>query len=208
MKKLLFDLFPIIVFFAAFQVGKADPESAQALLTGLGITLANGQQPGVFVATLAAIAATFAQIGWLKLRGQRIDTMLWVSLALIVVFGGATLWLHDENFIKWKPTVLYWLFAAVLLFSPIFAKRNLIRLMMQGQIALPDFAWSRLNQLWAGFFAGMGVANLWVAFNFSTDTWVNFKMFGTLGLMLVFVLGQGFYIARFTAEKESVEKES
>jgi intracellular septation protein len=201
MKKLLFDLFPIIVFFAAFQLGKTDPASSQALLSGMGIVLANGQQPGVFIATLAAIAATFAQIGWLKLRGQRIDTMLWVSLALIVVFGGATLWLHDENFIKWKPTVLYWLFAGVLALSPWLAKRNLIRLMMQGQIELPDFAWIRLNHLWVGFFAVMGIANLWVAFNFNTDTWVNFKMFGTLGLMLVFVLGQGLYIARFTTEQ-------
>jgi intracellular septation protein len=118
--------------------------------------------------------------------------MLWVSLGLVVVFGGATLLLRDETFIKWKPTVLYWLFAITLFGSAQFFGKNLIRAMLsQAQMNLPEPLWARLNLAWAGFFAVMGVLNLWVAFNFSTDTWVSFKLFGSMGLMLVFIIGQG-----------------
>ena len=198
--KVLFDLFPIILFFVAYQVGEKNPESATAWLAALGITL-EGAKPGVFLATLVAILATFLQIGWVWLRHRKVDTMLWVSLVLIVVFGGATLMLHDETFIKWKPTVLYWLFAVVLGLAPLFFGRNLIRMMMEKQVSLPDPVWSRLNLAWAGFFAFMGIANLWVAMNFSTDAWVNFKMFGSIGLMLVFVIGQTFYLSKHIKEE-------
>jgi intracellular septation protein len=126
--------------------------------------------------------------------------MLWVSFALIAVFGGATLFLQDENFIKWKPTVLYWLFALALGLGPVLFERNIIRLMMEKQITLPDLIWARLNLGWAAFFTFMGAANLLVAFNFSTDTWVDFKMFGTLGLMLVFMVMQGIYLSRHIQE--------
>ncbi|TSA12816.1 MAG: septation protein A [Betaproteobacteria bacterium] len=177
--KFLFDLFPVILFFIAFKL------------------------QGIYVATAVAIAASFAQIGWLWLRGRKIDTMLWVSLAIIVVFGSATLLLHDETFIKWKPTVLYWLFATVLCGSALLFRRNLMRSMMGEQIQLPDAAWSKLNFSWAGFFAGMGFLNLYVAFNFPTDTWVNFKLFGGMGLMLAFVIAQGFFLAKYVEPKES-----
>ena len=129
--------------------------------------------------------------------------MLWVSLAIIVVFGGATLLLHDETFIKWKPTVLYWMFALVLSVSAVFFRRNLIRSMMGEQIQLPDAAWNKLNFSWAGFFACMGFLNLYVAFSYPTDTWVNFKLFGGMGLMLAFVLGQGLFLAKYVEPKES-----
>lgn len=200
MKKLFFDLFPIILFFAAYQVAERNAALATDGLRGLGILLAPDQKPGIFIATLAAILGTFAQIAWIKLHGRRVDTMLWVSLALIVVFGSATLLFHDESFIKWKPTVLYALFAAILAGTPRFTGRNLIRMMMEGQIKLPDAVWARLNGLWAGFFAFMALANSFVAARFSTETWVNFKMFGTLGLMLVFILAQGLYLARHMKE--------
>ena len=177
--KFLFDVFPVVLFFIAFKL------------------------QGVFVATAVAIAATFAQIGWVWLRHRKVDTMLWVSLAVITVFGGATLLLHDETFIKWKPTVLYWLFAAVLLGADWLFKRNLIRAMMQAQIALPDPVWTRLNLSWAAFFALMGVANLYVAFNYSTDLWVNFKLFGGIGLMIVFVLLQAVMLARYIEDKKT-----
>lgn len=196
MKKLFFDLFPIILFFTAYQIAEKNAAAATAFLTHLGFNLAPGQKPGVFIATLAAILATFAQIAWIKLRGRRIDNMLWVSLILIVVFGGATLIFHDENVIKWKPTVLYMLFATLLAGAPRFSGKNLIRLMMENQLSLPDPVWTRLNQLWAGFFAFMAVTNSIVALQFSTETWVNFKMFGTLGLMLLFVFAQGVFLAR------------
>lgn len=200
--KILFDLFPIILFFAAYQVGEKNPENATAWLAAVGIALDSGTKPGVFLATLVAIVASFGQIGWVWLRHRKVETMLWISLALIVVFGGATLFLHDETFIKWKPTVLYWLFALSLGLAPLLFERNLIRLMMEKNVALPDTVWTRLNLAWAGFFALMGVANLWVAMHYSTDAWVNFKMFGSLGLMLVFIVGQTLYLSRHIKEEE------
>ncbi len=177
--KFLFDMFPVILFFIAFKL------------------------QGIYVATGVAIAASFAQIGWLWLRGRKIDAMLWVSLAIIVVFGSATLLLHDETFIKWKPTVLYWMFACVLTGSALFFRKNLIRTMLGEQIQMPDPAWNKLNFSWAGFFAGMGCLNLYVAFNYPTDTWVNFKLFGGMGLMLAFVIGQGFFLAKYVEQKEA-----
>ena len=174
--KFLFDLFPVILFFVAFKL--AD----------------------IYVATAVAIGATVAQIGWLALRRKRIDPMLWVSFAVIVVFGGATLALQDETFIKWKPTVLYWLFAATLAIAALAFRKNLIRAMLGKQVELPDAVWSRLNWSWVGFFAFMGTANLYVAFNFSLDLWVNFKLFGGMGLMLVFVILQALFLARYMEE--------
>jgi intracellular septation protein len=148
-----------------------------------------------------AIAGTFLQIGWLKWRRRKVDTMMWVTLVIIVVFGGATLALHDETFIKWKPTVLYWLFAAVLGAAELVFRKNLIRATLGEQVRLPDPVWARLNWSWAGFFAFMGAANLYVAFNFSTETWVSFKLFGGMGLMLLFVLLQAAFLARHMDEK-------
>jgi len=171
--KFLFDLFPVILFFAAFKLFD------------------------IYVATAVAIAATFAQIGWVWSRHRKVDNMLWVSLAVIVVFGGATLLLHDETFIKWKPTVLYWLFGAALLIADLGFRRNLIRAMMENQMALPDAVWRRLLMSWVGFFAAMGALNLYVAFNFPTDTWVNFKLFGGTGLMLAFVVLQALMLSKY-----------
>lgn len=200
--KFLFDLFPVILFFAAYQLGGAHPATAQTILDAIGVHLHTGAKPGVFLATLVAIAATLLQVGWMWLKHRKVDAMLWLSFGLIVVFGGATLFLQDETFIKWKPTVLYWLFALALGLAPVLFERNLIRLLMEKQVCLPDAVWQRLNLGWAGFFAFLGLANLYVAFEFSTDTWVNFKMFGTLGLMLVFIVGQGFYLTRHIQERE------
>lgn len=179
MMKLLFDLFPIILFFIAFKLA------------------------GIYVATATAIVATIAQIGWLKARGRTVENMQWASLAIIIVFGGLTLLFHDETFIKWKPTVLYGLFAAGLLGYRIFAGRNPIQLMMGKQVTLPDPIWDRLNLAWSAFFAVMGVLNLFVAYGFSTDTWVNFKLFGTLGLTLGFVVLQALYIGRYVEDEKT-----
>jgi intracellular septation protein len=128
--------------------------------------------------------------------------MLWISLGIIVVMGGATLWLRDPTFIKWKPTVLYWAFAAVLLGAEFLFARNLIRAMMERQIVLPDAVWARLNLSWGVFFILMGALNLFVAYNFSESAWVNFKLFGGIGLMLVFVLAQGLFLARFVQNEQ------
>jgi len=171
--KFLFDFFPVLLFFIAFKLFD------------------------IWVATAVAIGASFAQIGWLKLRRRKVDTMLWVSLAIVVVFGGATLFLHDETFIKWKPTVLYWMFGIVLAASQLGFRRNLMRAVLGEQVQMPDFAWRRLNWSWVGFFAFMGAANLYVAFNFPTDTWVSFKLFGGMGLLVLFVLLQAVYLSRY-----------
>jgi intracellular septation protein len=205
MKKILFDLFPVIVFFIAYKIGDANAEATRAFMASLGLALGAGEKPGIYLATLVAIAASFLQIGWVKLRGHKVEIMLWVSLGIIVVFGGATLWLHDESFIKWKPTVLYWIFAAII-FGAAALGRNVIRSLMSTQMELPDPAWSRLNASWGGFFAVMGLANLFVAFNFSTDAWVNFKLFGSLGLMLVFVIGQSMMLTKYL-DKADLDKE-
>jgi intracellular septation protein len=176
--KLLFDLFPVILFFVAFKI------------------------QGIYVATAVAIAATVVQIAWTKWRHGKVDTMLWVSFAIIGVFGGATLLLHDETFIKWKPTVLYWLFSAILLASNLFFKKNLMRSLLQEKIALPLHIWHRLNLSWSLFFAAIGFINLYVAFNYSTDDWVNFKLFGFTGLMVVFILAQSVWLAKYVDEKK------
>ncbi|HQT31004.1 MAG TPA: septation protein A [Thiobacillus sp.] len=196
MKKILFDLFPVIIFFVAYKIGDANAEASRALMTSLGLTMSATEKPGIYLATLVAIIASIGQIGWVKLRGHAVETMMWVSLGIIVVFGGATLWLHDESFIKWKPTVLYWLFGAIILGSMLFG-RNVIKSLMGSQMELPDPAWSRLNLSWGGFFIFMGLANLFVAFNFSTDDWVNFKLFGSMGLMLLFVIGQSLMLNKY-----------
>jgi intracellular septation protein len=179
--KLLFDLFPVILFFVTFKIY------------------------GIYAATAVAIGATFAQIVWVWFRHGKVDTMLWVSLVIIVIFGSATLILQDETFIKWKPSVLYWLFAAALLLAHLVFKKNLIRVMMKEQIKLPDPVWGRLNASWAAFFALMGGANLYVAFNYDTDTWVNFKLFGFMGLMVAFVLLQGVMLGKYIQDSEDKE---
>jgi len=176
--KFFFDLLPVLAFFVAFQVA------------------------GIYVATAVAITTTVVQVAWLKLRGKRVDAMVWASLAIIVVFGGATLVLQDETFIKWKPTVLYWLLGAVLGGAALVFRRNLIRAMLSEQVRLPDPVWNRLNWSWVGFFVFMGGLNLYVAFNYSTDLWVNFKLFGGMGLMLVFVVVQALFLARHVEDKQ------
>jgi intracellular septation protein len=176
--KFLFDLFPIILFFVAFKT------------------------VGIFAATAIAIGATLAQIGWVKYRHGKVDGMLIASGVIIVLFGGATLLLHDETFIKWKPTVLYWLFAIVLFAAELFWNKNLIRSMMEQQISLPHPVWRTLNHAWAAFFALLGVLNLYVAFNFTTDVWVNFKLFGTTALMLVFVVMQSLLLGKYVKDQE------
>jgi intracellular septation protein len=176
--KLLIDFFPIILFFAAFKVW------------------------GIYTATAVAIAATVVQIAYLRLRHGKVEPMQWVSLGVIVVFGGATLLAHSETFIKWKPTVLYWLMGGALVIGQLLFRKNLIRSLMQAQIELPDAVWRTLNWSWAGFFAAMGLLNLWVAYAFDTDTWVNFKLFGGMGLMVVFVIAQALYLSRHIKETD------
>lgn len=171
--KFLFDLFPVILFFIAFKFF------------------------GIFAATAVAMAATIAQIIYVKLRHGVVDKMLLVSGAIITVFGGATLLLHDPQFIQWKPTILYWLFTAGLLGSQFLFNKNPMRSMMEKQISLPDVIWSRLNIAWALLFLALGFLNLYVAGHYSQDTWVNFKLFGVTGIMFVFIILQTILISKY-----------
>lgn len=205
--KFLFDLFPVILFFAMFKWGEGNPDAAQALaqqyLSGLvsGGAATSAQAP-IMLATAIAILATFAQIGYLLIRRRKVDTMLWVSLAIITLFGGATIYFHNETFIKWKPTVLYWFFGTALLISQALIGKNLIRLMMEKQIALPDMVWQRLSLSWAAFFGAMGLVNLYIAYNFPTAFWVNFKLFGFTGLMIAFVIAQSLFLSKYVKDSQ------
>ena len=199
--KILLDFLPILLFFATFKYAEARQEWAAAFATEhLGFMVAGGQvgttEAPVLLSTVVVIFASLAQVAWLKSRGKKVDLMLWISLALVVVLGGLTVWLHSETFIKWKPTGLYWAMGLSFLASQFAFRRNLLKLMLGEQLQLPELVWTRLSLAWMGFFALMGVLNLWVAFNFSTGTWVNFKLFGGIGLMLLFTLAQGLYISR------------
>ena len=179
--KLFLDFFPIVLFFVAFKLW------------------------GIYVATGVAIVATVAQIAWVRYSTGKVEPMQWLSLGIIVVFGGATILAHDETFIKWKPTVLYWLMGGTLAVGQLFFRRNLLKSLMGTQLELPDAAWRAMNWSWITFFAVMGVLNLWVAYNFDTDAWVNFKLFGGLGLMGLFVVGQALYLGRYMKDTKEAE---
>lgn len=197
--KILFDFLPIALFFGMFKYAEGHKDWAASTATEwLGFMVSGGvvgpSEAPVLLATVVVIIATLAQILWIKARGKRVDTMLWVSLGLVTVLGGATIYFHSESFIKWKPTVLYWVMGTALLVGQLVFKKNGIKSLMGAQMALPDAIWRVVNFSWVGFFAVMGILNLWVAFSFPTATWVNFKLFGGLGLMVVFVLAQAVYL--------------
>jgi intracellular septation protein len=209
--KLLFDFLPIILFFVAFKVADANKTLAAAYATShLGFLVQGGvvgaEEAPVLLATVVVVIATLAQVAFLAARGRKIDLMLWVSLALVVVMGGLTIWLHSETFIKWKPTLLYWVMAGALLIAWLGWRKNLIRALLGEQLTLPDSVWQRLNFAWASFFALMGALNLWVAYSFSTPTWVNFKLFGIMGMLIAFAIAQGMYLSRYMGDQEQERK--
>jgi intracellular septation protein len=203
--KLLFDLLPVILFFVTFKVAGSYPQQSLALAgSTLGWMVGDGTVPAdqapILLATAVAIIASIVQVGSVLARGRRVDPMLWVSLGVIVVFGGATIWFHDETFIKWKPSILYWLFGASLLAGHLVLKKNLLHTLLGTQLEVPAPVWDRLLWAWIVFFALMGIVNLVVAYSVPTDTWVNFKLFGLFGLTLVFTLGIGIYLSRHMKE--------
>ena len=175
--KFLFDLFPVILFFIAYKTH------------------------GIFVATAVAIAASFLQVGLYWLKHHKIEKMHLVTLVLIAVFGGITLALQDPIFIKWKSSVINWLFGAVFFGSQFIGKKTIVERMMGANISLPHFVWPKLNMAWAVFFIALGFTNLYVMSYYDTDTWMNFKMFGMMGLTLLFLFAQGIYLTRYIQEE-------
>jgi len=205
--KLLFDFFPVILFFIAYKAFPSLPvETAEQLnqLTGLGLDPAT-QSHAIFFATLIAIAASFLQVSLYRIRHGRFERMHLISLGILTLVGGTTLMLRDPIYFMWKPTLLNWLFAIILLGSAFWGEKNLIERMMGASIEAPKSVWLRLNLAWVGFFIFSGMANIYVAYNFSESTWVNFKLFGLMGLTLGFVILQAFYLARHMPD-ESPEK--
>lgn len=199
--KFLVDFLPIILFFGAFKYADAHAEWAARFTTEhLGFMVSGGvvgvQEAPVLLATIVVIVATAVQIATMLVRRKKIDMMLWVTFVLVVVLGGATIWFHNATFIKWKPSVLYWVMALAFWLSQSVFGKNLLKAMIGEQLQLPEPVWQRLNLAWVVFFLSMGVLNLYVAYNYSTSTWASFKAFGATGLMIVFMVGQGFYLNR------------
>lgn len=181
--KFLHDFFPIILFFVFFKLY------------------------GIYAATMAAVIAAIAQSALFWLKNRRLEKMHVINLVLIVGFGGATLLLQDETFIKWKPTVLNWVFGAVFIASHFIGQKTIIERMLGGNLQLTAPLWARLNFSWGAFFILLGAANLYVAFNFETETWVDFKVFGLMGLTLAFVLIQVLYLSRHMTAVEQAGKD-
>ena len=187
--KILFDFLPILLFFGTFKFAENDAQGAADFATRhFGFLVSGGvvvpSVGPVLLATLVVIVATLAQIAYLLARGRKIDLMLWISLGIVTILGGATVWFHNATFIKWKPSALYWAMALAFWISRAFFRKNLLQTLMGEQLQLPAEVWQRLNLAWIAFFVFMGVLNLYVAYSFSTATWVNFKLFGGIGLML------------------------
>ncbi len=181
--KILFDFLPMVAFFVVFK------------------------SYGIYAATAVTILATAIIILFQVLRKQKVAPAMWISLAVIVLFGGATILLHNEWFIKWKPSILYWLFAAILIIGEVFFKKNLIKKMVdEKSLNLPDIVWNKMLWTWSAFFLIVGTVNIIVAYNFSTETWVNFKLFGLLSLTFIFALLQGLYISRSVVDEEKIDK--
>jgi len=209
--KFLFDLFPVLLFFGVYRYGDNNQHWAHRMAVEyLGPLIAGGAVPpsqsAILLATAVAILATVLQVGYLLVRGRKVDNMLWLSLGVILVAGGATIYFHDDLFIKWKPTVLYWAFALALLVAQLFYKKNLMRSVMEANIKLPEPVWSRLGYVWILFFVGMGLLNLLMAFVvFRTDTsaWVSFKLFGFTSIFFAFIVIQTMMLSKYIKEEDA-----
>ncbi len=200
--KLLFDFLPVLLFFITFKfyADFVDKDSQLGFIPG-------GTEGAIYAATLVAIIASAAQVLLFWLKHRRFEKMHLITLGLITVLGGATLLFQDETFIKWKPTAVNWMFAVAFLGSQFIGSKPLVQRMMEANIELDEpRVWTRLNVAWVVFFTLMGIVNIYVAYNYSTEFWVNFKLFGLLGLTLLFVIGQAFFLAKhIVAEDEDVD---
>ncbi|GGK74168.1 septation protein A [Amphritea balenae] len=178
--KLLLDFLPVIIFFIVYK-----------------------STDDIILATAILIPATLLQMLYTWIKTHKIEMIQIVTLVLVVLLGGATVIFQDKTFIQWKPTVVTWLFAAAFLGSQFIGQKTIIQRLMGGTIELPAPAWKQLNIAWIVFYLILGATNLFVAFTMSEETWVNFKLFGMLGLTLIFILLQGFYISKHMEPEEA-----
>ena len=202
--KIFLDFLPLLLFFGVGKYADRNAEWAARFATDhFGFMVSGGvvgtEEASALLATIVVILATGVQISYLLSRGKRVDMMLWVTFALVVLLGGATIWFHNATFIKWKPSVLYWVMGLAFWLSQALFRKNLLQTMLGEQLQLPAPVWQRLNLAWITFFGALGVLNLYVAYWFTTSTWFTFKAFGVTGLMLVFMVAQGFYISKHMA---------
>ena len=201
--KLFFDLFPIVLFFGVFKwAGSHADAAAQWASQYLGAGITPESAP-ILLATATAILASIAQLIYLLVRRRKVEPMFWISLAVIVVFGGLTLYFREGAFIKWKPTILYWIFAEILLYGNVTGKNFIKQLLAKAELTMAERHWWMLQKLWIGFFVLLGALNLLVAYTFSLETWVNFKLFGLMGLTLVFTIGVAFFLAKVARQGQN-----
>lgn len=199
--KFLLDLLPVILFFVAYKWAEGHKAAVAEWMTqNLGFMISGGvvgaTEAPVLLASTIVIFGTLAQILIMKAMRKPIDKMLWASLAIVVVLGGLTLWFHSETFIKWKPTIFCWMMGTGLIIGELVMKRDVLSQMMGGQLELPQAVWRRLTWAWITFFVFMGFLNLYIAYNYPTDVWVNYKMWGITVLTLLFVVGQSVYLSK------------
>lgn len=171
--KLILDFFALILFFTTYYFTR-----------------------DIYTATIVAIVAGIFQAAFIWFKYKKLETMQWVSLLLIMVFGGLTVFLHNDVFIKWKPSLLFWAMAIAVLGGILF-KKNILKKLMGKELSLPETVWRNLSWAWVVFFTIMGIVNLWVAYHFDNDVWVTYKTFGSMGLMVAFFIGQGIYLVRY-----------
>lgn len=195
--KAFFDLLPVICFFITFKLaGSYSTELAP-------IVPVTAELIPIVTATAVIIVASILQMGFVYMKGQKPSKMAVFSTVLVVLFGGMTIAFQDPAFIQWKPTLLYWLFAAILVFGRI-GKKDYIKTVFSG-LTMPDFAWRKVENLCLVFLIVIGFVNLFVAYTFSMDIWVDFKLFGLLGLTLLFTIGLGFYVAKYAEEAQNTK---
>jgi intracellular septation protein len=206
--KLLLDFLPLLLFFGVYMLAGRNVDWATAFANEHFGGLVSGgviraEEAPALLATIAVIVGTLFQLVALKLMRRKIEMMLWVTLALVVVLGGATVWFHNPTFIKWKPSGYFWAMALGLWVSRVVFKKNLLRTLMGGEIELPEFVWQRLNIVWVAFFSLMGFLNLYVAFSYPESTWVTFKVFGITACMFVFMAVQVVFISRYLKDDDA-----
>ncbi len=156
----------------------------------------------IYTATAVIIVATIIQVGYTWFKFKKVEPMQWITLGLIIVMGGATIYLQNEQFIKWKLTIIEWLFGLAFLGSQLFGKKPFVERMMGANLELPTNIWKRLNLMWAAFFISVGFINIYVLQNYNTDDWVTFKTFGVPGLMIIFIIFQMLLIYKHIPETE------